>query len=389
MVRSFTSHSINITPFNGFSNRCGLWFGLVVEILDPVGAEPSSSVQRSFSAPNHSIIDDPMDTIMNRKSDMRHNRSFTVGKPATSHSPSKSDITIAVGQPNSSSALIRHAKRRCEEDCLFEQDLSRYKRVRLVSRQDRVRKPITMPGRWKRPRWSIYLHLDMEGYSHDALRETEMIFGLYHPTTVRAMMSLADMFRIRQKFEVSQKLLERAMTVHSGLDAICPLLGLSLLGSLALVFMDQNRLQEAEETCRLMASAAKTNMELDQMGTIVYQKKLHYVLQLAGKLTIGGSNNMGGFNSMTSYGPENLEFLDSDGCLLEKSFSGGNTLSTTSEDFVGPEDWMDGFFETTQITPRIFDHEIENGRSYHAVSHRNTLLEKMSLFLYHKVSRRK
>jgi hypothetical protein len=81
---------------------------------------------------------------------------------------------------------------------------------------------------------------------------------------------------------------------------------------------------------------------------------------------------------LDSDGLENLEFLDSD----------GNTLST-SEDFFGLEDWTNGFFETTTITLSVFDHEIENGRSYHAVSHRTTLLEKMSLFLYHKVSRRK
>jgi hypothetical protein len=105
------------------------------------------------------------------------------------------------------------------------------------------------------------------------------------------------------------------------------------------------------------------------------------VLQLAGKLTLGGSNNMEEFSSMTSYGPKTLEFLDRDGCLLEQSLSDGNTLSTTNEDFVGSGYWIDGFFEGEAITPSFYDYEIENGRSYHAVSHRNTLLVKMSFRL--------
>jgi hypothetical protein len=365
-----------------YSSRCGLIFGLDVEFVEPEKAEANKPLQafsdRMRKQDVHLVLEPP----------------HTVDGQSEVHSSSSSMQHGTSDQSSSSTKSQRHEKRRCEKDCLFEQDVSRFKRVRLISRQERVKKPMVRPDRFSnvlrllRPRWNVYLLLTKEQIAHDLLQETECVFGLYHQKTVDAMVSLAEMFNARQRFEVSQQLLERAINVQSQLKLVDPSEALRPLNSLALIYMDQNKLEEAEEICRLMATKAKTELGKKKRDSYVYQEKLIYVLHLSGKVNFRSLNQRDEFNSMMDVEIATQQDLqECERMMFGISISCYGPLSLANRYFLPEFDGvMEGFWETGSVCSEFFDYPFENGRRYHAVSPKENHHCIGDLQLGHKVS---
>jgi len=125
-------------------------------------------------------------------------------------------------QSSSSTIFQRHGKRRCEKDCLFEQDVSRFKRIPLISRQ--------VENLWSdRTGCQIYyacfapggtsISSSPKSKSHTTFFGRHRVFSAY-TTKIPLTQWSRQMFHARQRFEVSQQLLERAINVQSQLKLV-------------------------------------------------------------------------------------------------------------------------------------------------------------------------
>jgi hypothetical protein len=177
-----------------------MWFRFVVELIDLDSPESSSSGSQadlSMRAKESDLSQIPgargsFENVQLKRGDEGSQ------SPSTSTNISASDI------PPKSETPISSKERVSEDDCFFAQDLSLFKRVRVISRQDRVQKSIsrsniyfkTMANQFKRPRWNISLYLVMESIAYDHLWKCESHFGLYHEKTVGAMILLANTLRV-------------------------------------------------------------------------------------------------------------------------------------------------------------------------------------------------
>jgi hypothetical protein len=152
--------------------------------------------------------------------------------------------------------------------------------------------------------------------------------------------------------------------------------------------MDQNKLEEAEEICRLLATKAKAELGKDKHDYYVYQEKLLYVLQLSGKLNFKGLNQREDFNSMMDVEiTTNQDLQERERMMFGISISRYSPLSLANRYLLPKFNVvMDGFWETGSICSSFFNYEFENGRRYHAVSPKENKYGIRDLHLGHKVS---
>jgi hypothetical protein len=171
------------------------------------------------------------------------------------------------------------------------EDISRFKRVLMVHRQERVPKFISRPSP---PRNESPENSELEPASYydtkkckaeQALEEKVEKLGPEHPDTILAMIERADVLRTQRKLVSAELLLGQAADLLRKMRNPALKLYSRTLHARINVAIDQNRLNVAEIFCRQLADKLQAERGPFHAETSDCRSRLAYIRQLQSKPT--------------------------------------------------------------------------------------------------------